>query len=119
MRGGAAFGAYPGRVALRTRPSKDGAHHIMHPVDIVEIVGSLLILVAFGASQLGRLDAHSVPYLVLNIAGSAVLAVIAAAQQSWGFLLLEGTWAIVSAASLAARVIRRADPPASPPTHRA
>jgi len=31
---------------------------------------------------------------------SAVLAVIALTQQSWGFLLLEGTWALVSAYAL-------------------
>ena len=69
-------------------------------VDIVEIAGSLLILGAFAASQFGRLDPHSIRYLVLNIVGSAVLAVIALAHLSWGFLLLEGTWAIVSAVSL-------------------
>jgi len=91
----------------------------MHIVDLVEIIGSLLILAGFAASQLGKLDAHSVPYLVLNIVGSAILAVIAAGQQSWGFLLLEGTWAIVSTASLVARLIRRGDPPASPPAHQA
>ncbi|MDG4823685.1 hypothetical protein O7635_17660 [Asanoa sp. WMMD1127] len=89
----------------------------MHLVDIVEIIGSLLILAGFAASQLGKLDAHSVPYLVLNIAGAGILAVIAASQQSWGFLLLEGTWTVVSAISLAARVIRRGDRPAPPPTH--
>ena len=91
----------------------------MHLVDIVEVIGSLLILAGFAASQLGKLDAHSVPYLVLNIIGSAILAVIAAAQQSWGFLLLEGTWAIVSSASLVARLIRRGDRPAPPPAHQA
>jgi hypothetical protein len=91
----------------------------MHIVDIVEIIGSLLILAAFAASQLGKLDAHSVRYLVLNIAGAGILAVIAGAQQSWGFLLLEGTWTIVSAASLVARFIRRGDRPAPPPAHRA
>jgi hypothetical protein len=91
----------------------------MHIVDLVEIIGSLLILAGFAASQLGKLDAHSVPYLVLNIVGSAILAVIAAGQQSWGFLLLEGTWAIVSAASLVARLIRRGDRPAPPPAHQA
>ncbi|WP_028920963.1 CBU_0592 family membrane protein [Pseudonocardia acaciae] len=72
----------------------------MDLVDIIEIGGSLLILLAFGAAQLRRLDMHSLTYLVLNLVGSATLAVIALAQHSWGFLLLEGSWAIVSAASL-------------------
>jgi hypothetical protein len=91
----------------------------MNPVDIVEIVGSLLILAAFGAAQLRKLDPHSVVYLILNIAGAGILAVIAGAQHSWGFLLLEGTWTVVSAISLTVRLVRPADPPASPPAHRA
>jgi hypothetical protein len=76
-------------------------------VDIIEIVGSLLILAAFAATQARRLDPHSVTYLVLNVAGSAVLAVIAAMHLSWGFLLLEGTWAIVSTISLVGVLRRR------------
>lgn len=59
-----------------------------------------MILAAFAAAQLGRLDLRSRTYLILNLAGSAVLAVIALDQRSWGFLLLEGTWAIVSGLSL-------------------
>ena len=72
----------------------------MHLIDLIEIVGALLILAAFAASQLRRLDAHSVPYLVLNVLGAGVLAAIAAVDRSWGFLLLEGTWTIVSVVSL-------------------
>ncbi|MEV6965344.1 hypothetical protein AB0M47_09530 [Hamadaea sp. NPDC051192] len=69
-------------------------------LDFIEIAGSLMILAAFAAAQLGRLDLRSRTYLILNLAGSAVLAVIALDQRSWGFLLLEGTWAIVSGLSL-------------------
>lgn len=75
-------------------------------VDFVEIAGSLLILSAFAASQRGVLDIRSRLYLTLNVFGSAVLAVIAFLHQSWGFLLLEGTWAVVSAISLAATLRR-------------
>ena len=78
----------------------------MNPMTFVEVGGSLLILAAFATAQTGRLDVRSVPYLVLNVAGAAVLATIAAAHSSWGFLLLEGTWTIVSALSLVS-VLRR------------
>ncbi|MBE1488476.1 CBU_0592 family membrane protein [Plantactinospora soyae] len=77
-------------------------------VDLIEVGGSLLIISAFAAAQTGRLSPHSVRYLLLNIVGSAVLAVIALLHQSWGFLLLEGSWAIISTISLV-RVARRAD----------
>jgi hypothetical protein len=70
---------------------------------IVQIVGSLLVLAAFAAAQAGRLDAHSTRYLVLNLLGSGVLAVEAAVTTQWGFLLLEGVWAIVSLAGLLRR----------------
>ena len=78
----------------------------MNPMTLVEVGGSLLILAAFATAQTGRLDVRSVPYLVLNVVGAAVLATIAAAHSSWGFLLLEGTWTIVSALSLVS-VLRR------------
>ena len=67
----------------------------------LELVGAVLILAGFTLAQLRLLDQHSLVYLVLNLVGSFVLAVIALVDQRWGFLLLEGVWAIVSAISLA------------------
>ena len=67
---------------------------------LVQIAGSLLILTAFAASQAGRLPIDSQLYLILNFVGSAILAVLAWIDQQWGFLLLEGVWAVVSLYSL-------------------
>ncbi len=64
-----------------------------------------MILAGFAAAQLGRLRVDSIAYLVLNLIGSIILAVLALAEQQWGFLLLEAVWAVVSAWSLA-RVAR-------------
>jgi hypothetical protein len=69
-------------------------------VVVLELAGAVLILAGFTLGQLGLLDQHSLGYLVLNLVGSAVLAVIALVDERWGFLLLEGVWAIVSAVSL-------------------
>jgi hypothetical protein len=76
---------------------------------VVQIVGALLILVAFGAVQFERLRPDSRIYLALNLAGSAVLAVLAWVESQWGFLLLESVWAVVSAWGLIAAL--RAPPP--------
>jgi hypothetical protein len=63
---------------------------------LVQIIGAILILVAYGAAQLERLDPQSRLYLGLNLAGSAILGVLAASGSQWGFLLLEGAWALIS-----------------------
>jgi hypothetical protein len=69
---------------------------------LVQVFGSLLVLAAFAAAQRGALSTDSRLYLLLNIAGSAILAVLATLERQWGFLLLEGSWALVSAWSLRA-----------------
>jgi hypothetical protein len=72
----------------------------------VQIMGAVLILTAYAGSQSGFLHQQGYAYLLLNIVGSAVLAWLAAVAQQWGFLLLEGVWALVSVSSLIVRVRR-------------
>lgn len=67
---------------------------------VVQVAGALLILAAFVAAQLGRLDPQAWSYLVLNLVGSAILTVDAYLGREWGFLLLEAVWALVSAYGL-------------------
>lgn len=75
--------------------------------DAVQIVGSLLILAAFVASLLGRLDQSSYSYLVPNAVGSAVLTVTAVITLQWGFIILEGVWALVSLYSIVRKATGR------------
>lgn len=79
----------------------------------IQILGALLILVAFAGAQAGRLVPHSRLYLVLNLVGSIVLTVLAAAESQYGFLLLEAVWAAVSLWGLA-QVMRGRAPTAAP-----
>ena len=65
-------------------------------IQVISLLGSLLILAAFAGSQLQRLDPASLTYAALNFVGSGILAAVAALEQQWGFLLLEGVWALIS-----------------------
>lgn len=69
----------------------------------VQIGGALLVLVAFAAAQWGVLSQKSRAYLALNFVGSLILALQAGAQRQWGFILLEGVWALLSGAGLLRR----------------
>lgn len=78
-------------------------------IQIVSLAGSLLILAAFAANQLGRMTAEERRYTLLNLVGASILAVVAFVEEQWGFLLLEGVWATVSLYALL-RPPRRATP---------
>ncbi len=85
----------------------------MSPDQVVQMVGALLILAGFILSQGNLLDADSYLYLILNLTGAAILAVLAFQGQRWGFVLLEGVWALVALVGLIARLVRK-EPTATP-----
>jgi hypothetical protein len=79
---------------------------------VVQVAGALAILAAFALAQFGVLNPRSWWYLWLNLAGSLVLAVDAYRERQWGFLLLEGAWALISAWGIVAKASERAAPSA-------
>ena len=83
-------------------------------LQLVQILGSLLILAAFIAAQQNRLDTQSRLYLSLNLAGATILAILAAHERQLGFLLLEFSWALVAARSLLGGLQRSARPAPQP-----
>lgn len=76
-------------------------------IQSTQILGALLILAAFAMLQSNRVTATNAYYLLANLLGSSVLAVLALIESQWGFLLLEGAWAIVSGVSLVRRTALR------------
>ncbi len=78
---------------------------------VIQVVGALIILGAFAANQLGEMSTDSRLYLLLNLVGSVVLAILAVIEGQIGFILLEGVWAAVSAWSLFVILGEEAGPP--------
>jgi hypothetical protein len=81
-------------------------------VILAQIVGALLILSGFVLSQMNRLDPRSYPYLLVNLAGGAVLTILAFQDQRWGFVLLEGVWSLVALIGLVMKLLGK-EPAAS------
>jgi len=74
----------------------------------VQIFGALLVLAAFALAQARVVATQARAYLLLNLVGGGVLAVSAYVGRQWGFVLLEGVWAVIAALGLLRRSLRRA-----------
>lgn len=68
----------------------------MNLIQVVSLAGAILILLAFALQLQGRWKSSDPVYLWANLVGSAVLTAVAWIEAQWGFLLLEGAWALVS-----------------------
>lgn len=67
---------------------------------VISILGSIIILSAYGAGQAKLMNTSSLLYAVLNLIGSGILAIIAVVESQWGFLLVEGVWSLISLVSV-------------------
>jgi hypothetical protein len=75
--------------------------------EALQWAAAIVVLVAFGLSQWGLWSVISYRYLVCNLLGGAGLSAAAVLSSQWGFVVLEGVWALVAARSIAARLSGR------------
>ena len=69
-------------------------------LQVVGVIGALLILFPFTASQLGRLGTQTWTYQLANLVGATALTLVAVVERQYGFILLEGVWAAMSLVGL-------------------
>jgi len=68
----------------------------MDTTTLIGVIGAGLLLIAFIANELGKLDAEAFAYDLINLIGAAFLVWYAVLLNSIPFLVLEGIWALVS-----------------------
>lgn len=71
--------------------------------EALQWTAAIVVLVAFALSQWGVWSVLSYRYLTCNLVGGAGLSVAAALSRQWGFVLLEGVWALVAGRSILVR----------------
>jgi hypothetical protein len=69
---------------------------MLPPDQIVSIIGAFFILIAFMGNQFGWMSAQAIGYQVLNLVGALLLTATATIGHQYGFIVLEGTWSVVS-----------------------
>jgi len=74
---------------------------------VISFIGAVLILAAYMALQWNRLSAETITFQLLNLFGGVFLCITAVALRQYGFILVEGLWAILSAAGLWRVITRR------------
>ena len=75
--------------------------------NVLQWTAAIVVLAAFALSQWGRWSVASYRYLVCNFVGGAGLAAAAVISHQWGFVLLEGVWAVVAGRGLFVRLSGR------------
>lgn len=73
---------------------------------LVSLLGAALILVAYGLNQRGVMGPGDTRYDLMNFIGAGLLTWIAVEDQRAGFILVEGTWAVMSLVPLVRRRTR-------------
>ena len=65
-------------------------------LQLVSILGALGVLGAFAADQFGWVDPRRLPYALANFVGASILTAVAVVEVQIGFVLLQGSWALIS-----------------------
>lgn len=74
--------------------------------DIIGFTGVFILLVAFLLNLLGKLSQDSYGYILLNILGAGLACLASVLIDYLPFVILEGSWTLVSVIALVRRVLK-------------
>lgn len=77
--------------------------------DVIGFIGVFILLIAFLLNLAGKLSQHSLGYILLNIVGAGLACLASVLINYIPFIILEGTWTIVSLFALANYFKKRRD----------
>ncbi|MES2410698.1 MAG: hypothetical protein V4535_04565 [Bacteroidota bacterium] len=72
----------------------------MSTTDIIGTIGVSLILIAYFLNIFSLIKKDGIQFYVLNIFGGAIACFSSYLIEFWPFVVLEGTWAIISVIGL-------------------
>jgi len=68
---------------------------------MIGFLGGIAVLAGFAGVASGRMTAHGARYHALNLAGGLALVAAGLPAAAWPSVLVNGTWALISAHGLA------------------
>jgi hypothetical protein len=74
--------------------------------DFAGLLGVALMLIAYGAAALGRLDPVKAPALILNLTGAILVLYSLSQNFNLAAAVLEGAWALVALFGLVRLAVR-------------
>lgn len=72
----------------------------MSTTDIIGTIGVSLILIAYFLNSFSLIKKDGILFYILNIFGGAIACYSSYLISFWPFVILEGTWAIISVVAL-------------------
>jgi hypothetical protein len=72
----------------------------MNKVDLLGFVGVSMILIAYFLNLNGKIQSNDIKYILLNLFGAMLACMASILMEYYPFVLLEGTWTLVSIMAL-------------------
>ena len=79
----------------------------MNLFDVAGLIGVALILVAYAAAQLHRLEPTHPPALLMNLAGASLILLSLTRAFNLSAAIVEGAWALIAVFGLVRALLRR------------